>query len=91
MFYVYKTIENNWSRAVLLNFLSTDLYERQGKAVTNFALTLPAPQSDLAQAITRDPYNFDFLTIRERHDEKELKNTTNYKILVETLVRNRSG
>ena len=91
MFYVYKTIENNWSRAVLLNFLSTDLYERQGKAVTNFALTLPAPQSDLAQAVTRDPYNFDFLTIRERHDEKELKNTTNYKILVETLVRNRSG
>ena len=91
MFYVYKTIENNWSRAVLLNFLSTDLYERQGKAVTNFALTLPAPQSNPARAVTRDPYNFDFLTIRERHDEKELKNTTNYKILVETLVRNRSG
>ena len=91
MFYVYKTIENNWSRAVLLNFLSTDLYERQGKAVTNFALTLPAPQSNLARAVTRDPYNFDFLTIRERYDEKELKNTTNYKILVETLVRNRSG
>ena len=91
MFYVYKTIENNWSRAVLLNFLSTDLYERQGKAVTNFALTLPAPQSNLARAVTRDPYNFDFLTIRERHDEKELKNTTNYKNLVETLVRNRSG
>ena len=91
LFYVHKTIENNWSRAVLLNFLSTDLYERQGKAVTNFALTLPAPQSNLARAVTRDPYNFDFLTIRERHDEKELKNTTNYKILVETLVRNRSG
>ena len=70
---MHKTIENNWSRAVLLNFLSTDLYERQGKAVTNFALTLPAPQSDLAQAVTRDPYNFDFLTIRERYDEKELK------------------
>ena len=88
---MYKTIENNWSRAVLLNFLSTDLYERQGKAVTNFALTLPAPQSNLARAVTRDPYNFVFLTIRERHDEKELKNTTNYKNLVETLVRNRSG
>ena len=73
LFYVQKTLENNWSRAVLLNFLDTDLYERQGKAVTNFALTLPAPQSDLAQAITRDPYNFDFLTIRERYDEKELK------------------
>ena len=73
LFYVRKTIENNWSRAMLLNFLDTDFYERQGKAVTNFAATLPAPQSDLAQAITRDPYNFDFLAIRERYDEKELK------------------
>ena len=73
LFYVQKTLENNWSRAVLMNFLDTDLYERQGKAVTNFSLTLPAPQSDLAQAITRDPYNFDFLTIREKYDEKELK------------------
>lgn len=68
-----KTLDNFWSRAVLLNFIVTDLYERQGKAVSNFALTLPEEQSDLAQAITRDPYNFDFLTIREKFDKKELK------------------
>ena len=37
-FYVKKTIENNWLRAMLLNFLDTDLYERQGKAITNFSL-----------------------------------------------------
>lgn len=73
LFYVKKTLENNWSRAVLMNFLDTDLYERQGNAVTNFALTLPEETSDLAQAITKDPYNFDFLTIREKYDEKELK------------------
>lgn len=73
LFYVEKTLENNWSRAVLLNFLDTDLYERAGKAITNFANTLPAADGDLAQAITRDPYNFDFITIREKHDEKELK------------------
>ena len=73
MFYVHKVVENNWSRAVLANFLDTDLYERQGKAVSNFAATLPAPQGDLAQEITRDPYNFDFLAIRERYDERELK------------------
>lgn len=73
LFYVKKTIENNWSRAVLLNFLDTDLFERQGKAITNFQQTLPATESDLAQAITKDPYNFDFLTLRERYDEKELK------------------
>lgn len=73
LFYVKKTLENNWSRDVLLNFLDTDLFERQGKAVTNFALTLPAEQSDLAQDMTKDPYRFDFLTLRERYDEKELK------------------
>lgn len=73
LFYVKKTMENNWSRAVLLNFLDTNLYERQGKAVTNFSKTLPAAESDLAQEMTKDPYNFDFLTIREKHDEKELK------------------
>ena len=73
LFYARQTLTNHWSRAVLQNFLDTDLYERQGKAVTNFALTLPEPQSDLAQEMTRDPYNFDFLTIRARYDEKELK------------------
>ena len=67
LFYSHKTIENNWSRAVLQNWLDTDLYERQGKAITNFALTLPAPQSDLAQEMTRDPYSFDFLTIRAQY------------------------
>jgi predicted nuclease of restriction endonuclease-like (RecB) superfamily len=73
LFYVRKTIENNWSRNVLLNFLDTDLYNRQGKAITNFTDTLPAIQSDLAQEITKDPYNFDFLTMHERYNEKELK------------------
>lgn len=80
MFYVRKTIENNWSRAMLMNMFETNLYERQGKAITNFALTLPVPQSDLAQAITRDPYNFDFLTIREKYDEKELKDALMDKV-----------
>ena len=73
LFYVHKTIENNWSRSVLMNFLDTNLYEREGKALTNFDKTLPSIQSDLAQAMTKDPYNFDFLTIRENFDEKELK------------------
>ena len=80
LFYVYKTIENNWSRAMLMNMFDTALYERQGKAVTNFALTLPTPQSDLAQAMTRDPYIFDFLTIREKYDEKELKDALMDKV-----------
>lgn len=73
LFYTKKTIENNWSRAVLLNFLDTDLYERQGKAITNFSDTLPTIQGELAQQLTKDPYNFDFLTLSERYNEKELK------------------
>ena len=83
LFYVQKVLENNWSRNVLLNFLDTNLYEREGKAITNFKRLLPDMQGELAQALTKDPYNFDFLAIRERYDEKELKdalmnNITNY-------------
>ena len=73
MFYVDKVIENNWLRAVLLNWLSTDLYKRQGRAINNFSSKLPLAQGDLAKEITKDPYNFDFLTIAEGYNEKELK------------------
>ena len=72
-FYIKKIRENNWSRAVLLNFIDTDLYERQGKAISNFKDALESPQGDLAQEITRDPYNFDFLSISVKYNEKELK------------------
>lgn len=81
LLYVEKTLENNWSRAVLLNWLTTDLYERQGKAITNFDKRLPEPQGDLAQEITKDPYNFDFLSMREGYDEKELKDALENNIV----------
>ncbi len=73
LFYVQKTIENNWSRAVLANQIEGNLFGREGKALTNFSASLPAPQSDLARQTLKDPYIFDFLTIRERYDEKELE------------------
>ena len=73
IFFIKKIIENGWSRAVLLNFLDTNLYERQGKAINNFQESLPNAQSDLAKEITKDPYNFDFISIREGYNEKELK------------------
>lgn len=73
LFYVRKTLQNTWSRAVLMNFIDSDLYGREGKAISNFKVSLPADQSDLAQEMTRDPYHFDFLTIRENDNEKELK------------------
>lgn len=75
LFYIKKIVENNWSRALLQHHLDLNLYEREGKALTNFDKTLPTIQSDLAQAMTKDPYNFDFLAIREDFDEKELKNS----------------
>ena len=49
LFFVDKVIEDGWSRAVLLNFIDTNLYERQGAATSNFSQTLPAPDRDLAQ------------------------------------------
>lgn len=73
LFFVRKVIENSWGRDVLLNFLGSDLYERQAKAITNFSKTLPAPQSDLAQQTTKDPYVFNFLTITEDYNERELE------------------
>lgn len=73
LFYVDKTLENGWSRAVLLNFLDTGLFERQGKAITNFSRLLPDTQSDLAKETLKDPYNFDFLTLSEGYRERELE------------------
>ncbi|MEY8486402.1 YhcG family protein [uncultured Parabacteroides sp.] len=73
LFFVYKTIELGWSRAMLLNFINSDLYERQGKAVTNFNCTLPQQTSELAKELLKDPYNFDFLQLTTNFKEKELK------------------
>ena len=73
LFFVRKTWENNWGRDALLNWLNTNLYERDGKAVTNFQTTLPAIQSDLAQQMTKDPYQFDFLNLREKFDERDIE------------------
>jgi len=73
MFFVRKTIANNWSRGMLENFVDTDLYERQGHAITNFQSALPKPHGDLAQEMTKDPYTFDFVSIAETYREKELK------------------
>lgn len=73
LFFVHKVIENSWGRDVLLNFLGSELYERQAKAITNFSKTLPTPQSDLAQQTTKDPYVFNFLTMTENYNERELE------------------
>jgi predicted nuclease of restriction endonuclease-like (RecB) superfamily len=78
-FYVQKTIENGWSRESLINSLKTGLYSKQGKALSNFSRLLPEAQSDLANEILKDPYDFDFLTLTDGFKERELEDalTTN--------------
>ena len=73
LFFIRQTVENGWSRNMLLNFLGTDLYERQGKALTNFNRTLPDETSDLAQELTKDPYDFALTGITGRYNERLLK------------------
>jgi len=72
-FYINKIIENNYSRAALLHQLETNLYARDGKAITNFESRLPAIESHLALQTLKDPYCFDFLNITNEHNEKELE------------------
>ena len=73
LFFVRQTVENGWSRDMLLNFMGTDLYERQGKALTNFQRTLPGETSDLARELTKDPYDFAFTGITGAYNERLLK------------------
>ena len=71
--YIRKTIEQGWSRNILVLRIESRLFERQGSAPTNFERTLPAPQSDLAQQILKDPYSFDFLTLGEDAHERDME------------------
>ena len=73
LFYVLRTVKNGWSRNSLLNWLSTDLYEREGKSQTNFELTMPSDDCDLARQIVKDPQNFEVFGLKEKYSETELK------------------
>jgi len=71
--YIQQTTLNGWSRSILEIQIDTGLYRRQGGAITNFEKTLPQPQSDLAQQLLKDPYNFDFLTLSKAAQERDLE------------------
>jgi predicted nuclease of restriction endonuclease-like (RecB) superfamily len=71
--YARQSIEHGWSRNVLVHQIESGLYTRQGRALTNFERTLPAPQSDLVRQLLKDPYNFDFLTLGEDAHERDLE------------------
>ena len=71
--YVRAAIQYGWSRNVLVHQVESGLHRRQGKAVANFERTLPAPQSDLARDVIKEPYNFDFLTLGDDAHERDLE------------------
>jgi predicted nuclease of restriction endonuclease-like (RecB) superfamily len=73
IWYAQQTIENGWSRNILIHQIESNLFHRKGKAITNFDRTLPAPQSELAQQIIKDPYNFDFLSLGSEAKERDLE------------------
>jgi predicted nuclease of restriction endonuclease-like (RecB) superfamily len=81
-YYLQQTIENNWSRAVLQMQIESNLYSRQGKAINNFKNTLPEIDSDLTNALLKDPYNFDFLNLTTQVKEQELEQK-----LIENITR----
>jgi predicted nuclease of restriction endonuclease-like (RecB) superfamily len=71
--YVRATLQHGWSRNVLVHQIESGLHRRQGSALTNFTQTLPPPQSDLAQQVLKDPYNFDFLTLSQDAPRRSLR------------------
>ncbi len=71
--YAESAIQHGWSRNVLNIHIETRLLERSGKAVTNFELTLPEPQSDLARESLKDPYRFDFLGLGDEAQERAVE------------------
>jgi predicted nuclease of restriction endonuclease-like (RecB) superfamily len=73
LWYAKETLKNGWSRALLTMWVESDLFGRQGKAITNFKMTLPDPNSDLAEQTLKDPYNFDFLTLDKEAREREVE------------------
>ena len=74
LWYAYKVTEHGWSRSILTVWIENNLYAREGKAITNFKTTLPAPHSDEAQQALKDPYIFNFLTLHKEYLEKDLEN-----------------
>ncbi|MFH1644687.1 MAG: PDDEXK nuclease domain-containing protein [bacterium] len=73
LWYAEKSLELGWSRKMLEDYIKTKLYDREGAAITNFKTTLPSPHSEMAHKTLKDPYIFDFLTMREGYVEKDLE------------------
>ena len=80
-FYIHQCIQNGWSRSNLTFQIEQQLYQRSGKAISNFQITLPEDQAQMAEQILKDPYNFSFLTLENPIQELELE-----KLLVQHIT-----
>ncbi len=74
LFYLNRVVEDNMSRTELENAVKAQMYERSGKALNNFDVTLPQPQNALAAEIIKDPYKLDFLSLPNKFSEMDLEN-----------------
>lgn len=79
-FYIHHVVEEGWSRSKLEGQIAANLYGSQGAAITNFSSTLPDTQSQLAKEILKDPYHFDFLSMREGYEEEDLEDALVSKV-----------
>lgn len=73
LFYIVRIASEGWSRNTLMNCIKADYYHTSGGAITNFSEKLPSPQSELAQAITKDTYDFGFVSLKKGYEEEELE------------------
>ncbi|MDY5238730.1 DUF1016 N-terminal domain-containing protein [Bacteroides helcogenes] len=77
LYYIHRTVDEGWSRNNLMNCLKADLFHNQSGAVTNFSENLPALQANLAQEITKENYDFGFISLPPKYDEEQLENAYN--------------
>jgi predicted nuclease of restriction endonuclease-like (RecB) superfamily len=80
LFYINKTVENGWSRNVMVHQIESGLHKRQGKLITNFKNTIASEQSELVQQLFKDPYKFDFISLSEEAKERDIENALIDKI-----------
>ena len=90
LFFVQKSKENGWSRAMLINMMDTKLYETRGNTLNNFSLSLPKEDSECVKEILKDEYKLDFLALRENYEEKDLHNALEQN-LIKFLLQLGSG
>jgi predicted nuclease of restriction endonuclease-like (RecB) superfamily len=73
LWYARQTAQYGWSRNILVHQIESNLHTRMGEAITNFDRALPQPDSELAQQILKDPYNFSFLSLAKESVERDLE------------------